>query len=225
LKLWLAIPLPALAGCAKSPGSGAGLGVRLLFKVKLDAAPNPNLVYIVAINPTTEVNPAGKGPLPVVAPPWGNGFVAGRAKYYVRWDPAQRQPYVVYRFLDANLNTWQDVGVPILTEAPTSTTKELRFTLDLSQLANSEAEALLLQTLQVNILTMDRVPQGNDSGDKNFDALGDSRSAAEIDSYINVPLNVSRVYDNRFYNQLEPVGDVASPELDISNFSVEVRLP
>jgi hypothetical protein len=214
-----------VSGCAKSPDGGAGLGTRLLIKMKLDGQPNPSLVYIIAFNPTTEANPSGKGPLPVVAPPWGNGFVAGRAKYYVRWDPAQRQPYVLYRFLDSNLNTWTDVGVPILYEVPTATTKELRFTLDLKQLAGSEAEAALLQTLQVNFLTMDRVPQGNDSGDKNFDALGNTRSAAEIDSYINIPLNVSRVYDNRFFNQLEPINDVAAPELDISNFSVEVRLP
>lgn len=223
--LW-AIPLVLAAGCARSPSADAsGIGTRVTFKFKTEAVPNPSLVYVVAIQPSVDRNPSTTGPIPVVGPPWGNGFVAGNAKYFVRWDPAQRRPYVLYRFQNTILTSWVDDGEPLVTSDPRAGAQEFSFTLDLAQLADSEAEARLLQSLQVNFLTMDRVPQGTDPRTKVWDGLGDSRSAGEINSYVTVALDTSRTYDNRFFGNLEPTGDVSSPELDLRDFSIQVRLP
>src|SRR5688500_14526164 len=74
----LAILLIALflGSCAKFPAGSGGTGTaRLIFEMEMDGAINPNFVYIVAMNPSTEDNPTTEGPIPVIAPPWGNGFV------------------------------------------------------------------------------------------------------------------------------------------------------
>lgn len=225
---WAALLAVSLvgAGCAKSPDAdGVRLGTRLTFKFKVGAQPSAGLVYLVAIQPSTERNPGTTGPIPVVAPPWGNGFVAGNAKYFVRWDTSQRRPYLLYRFQNTNLTSWIDIGEPLTTIDPNTGAKEFGFTLDLGQLADTPEQAALIQSLQVNFLTMDRVPVGSDTRPKTWDALGDSKSPAEINSYVVVNVDESRDYDNRFFGDLEPTGDTGSPILDIEAFSISVRLP
>lgn len=211
-------------GCAKFPGGGGGTGAtRLIFRLVLDGPINPNFVYIVAMRPTVDDPPTSPGPVPVVAPPWGNGFVEGGVTHFVRWDVAQSPHYILYQFQDDQLINYTERGVPISFLEVEANGNELMFTLELPQISASKAEAETWRTLQVNFLTMDVVPQGT-GGNKSWDALGDGRLPSEINEYVNIPLRTSGVYDNRRFQDLEPTGDNPDPALDIRDWSVEVRL-
>jgi hypothetical protein len=221
----MAVGAALLSGCARFPADpGVPDVARLTFRMTVDREINPNFVYIVALRPSTDRNPIDQGPVPVVAPPWGNGFVAGSATHFVRWDPLQSPNYVLYRFRDQTLNEWFQIGVPINWIDVEPQGRTLVFEIDLAQLAPSPAEALLLESLQVNFLTMDRVPQGTLGGQKRWDALGNSLLPSEVNQWVTIPLRTSGVYDNARFNALEPRGDTPDPDLDIVDWSIEVRL-
>lgn len=213
------------AGCAKVPEGGAGPTTkRLIFTMTVERAINPNFVYMVALRPSTEENPTGQGPIPVVAPPWGNGFVAGTVTNFVRWDAAQSPRYIIYAFRDENLIDYFPIGVPInYLDFQPGTGRSIQFELDLSQIVPA-TEVENYRTIQVNFLTMNRVPQGNDQTPKAWDALGNGRNVAEINQWITIPLRTSGIYNNARFNDLEPPNDADDPDLEITDFSVEVRL-
>lgn len=213
-----------LGSCAKFPAGSGGSGTaRLIFEMEMDGAINPNFVYIVAMNPSTEDNPTTEGPIPVIAPPWGNGFVEGGVTHFVRWDTSQSPHFLIFKFRDAQLIDFFETGVPVNFLEVEPGTKIIRFEIELTQIAANLAEAQSFRTLQVNFLTMDNVPQGN-SGEKVWDALGDGRLPGTINEFVNIPLRTSGIYDNRRFQDLEPVGDNPDPALDIKDWSVEVRL-
>lgn len=189
----------------------------------MDGPVDPNKVYIVAMNPSTEQVPSTQGPIPVIAPPWGNGMVAGTVTHFVRWNVAQSPRYLIFQFRDTQLIDYFERGVPINFLDVEPGDRQIQFEIELGQIAANQAEAESFRTLQVNFLTMDNIPQGN-SGDKVWDALGDGRLPQEINEFINVPLRTSGVYDNRHFQNLEPQGDNPDPSLDIVDFAVEVRL-
>lgn len=196
-----------------------------MFSMTVDREINPNYVYVVALRPSTEADPTDTGPIPVINQPWGNGMIAGNATVFIRWDPLTSPNYIIYRFQDVNLINYFQAGVPINFDPVEPDGKVLRFEVDINQIAATPAEALLLQSVQVNFLTMDRVPQGSDPGGKVLDALGDTRLPSEIDEFVEIPLDVSGVYDNVRFANLEPSGDTPDPDLDIVDWSIEVRVP
>ncbi|MBS1717271.1 MAG: hypothetical protein JSS72_06030 [Armatimonadetes bacterium] len=215
----------ALASCAKFPSGGSGAsGKRLTFTMTVNREINPNYVYIFALRPTNDVNPTDQGPIPVIGPPWGNGFVAGNCSYFVRWDPLQSPKYQIYKFQDVNLTQYFSIGSPVNYVDVQPGGRTLQFDIDLSQIANSIPDAQAYQSLQVNLLTMDRVPQGGSGGSKVWDALGDSQSATEINTWVTIPLNVASLYNNQRFNNLEPSGDCPDPDLDIIDWSINVNL-
>lgn len=219
-------------GCAKFPDQGVlPRSTVLVFRMTVDgkirsgSEPDSNglpYIYMIALNPSTQENPTSQGPIPVIAPPWGNGFVAGSVQYFVWWNPQQSPRYALYKFRDTTLTEYYQVGVPInYVDVPTGG-KAIEFQLDLSQLAASPEEAQSYRSLQVNFLTMDRIPT---SGTQKFwDALGDGRLQTEINSPVTIPLRSSGIYDNQRAGGLEPRGDQPDPDLDIVDWSVEVRL-
>lgn len=212
-----------LSSCAMLPNNGTVTKTkRIVVTVTMSQAINQNFVYIFAFRPSTEVNPTTQGPIPVVASPWGNGFVAGNCTYFVRWDPFQSPRYLIYRFNDANLTSWYQTGVPVNYIDIGTDSKTFTFELDLTQLALTQAEADTFKSLQLNVLTMDRIPQGT-GGSKAWDALGDGRLPSSINDYITVDLRTTGIYNNTKYGQMEPVGDAPDPSLDIADFQVEVR--
>lgn len=214
-----------LAGCAQSPGGGTRGTTRISFTVTFAGEVNPNFVYLVALRPSVETNPTTQGPIPVIDRPWGNGFVAGNATHFVRFDRTLSPNYGLFRFRNTQLTEWFPVGAPVTFDDVPNGGKTLRFELDLSQIAPNVGDLNTLQSLQINFLSMDRVPRGNDTRRKFFDGLGDSRLPSEVNDFITVSLKASRVYDNVFFGNMEPTGDVVDPDLDITDFRVEVRLP
>lgn len=220
----------AIIGCAKFPTVSAGQTTRLVFSMTVDGELRPDLFYRVAMNFTTEAPPTTEGPIPVVRQPWGNGYVAGTVTNFVDWNPNRYPPfgYGLYEFRNGDLNTPVQIGVPVLADVVQTGGKTLTFTIDLSQLGLTQAQVAALKYVQVNFLTMDRIPTGNDPGTKIWDALGDSTSVSGIDQYVNIPLYISGTYSNvqGVQNQgLEPRGDCPDPDLDIVAWSINVQLP
>lgn len=223
-KIVLALVTLAGVGCAKLPDAASGVGgTRLAFTLRLAREVRPNYIYIVALRPSTDSNPTEQGPIPVIAPPWGNGFVAGTVTHFVMWANTQSPRYLVYQFRPGtNLIEYFAIGAPLNYVDVNPGEKTLRFEINLSQIAPDAVTAATYQSLQVNILTMDRIPQGS-GGTKNWDALGNSSLPSEVNSPITIPLRTSGVYDNARFGDLEVAGDVADPDLDIVDFSIEVR--
>lgn len=213
-----------LASCAKLPDtSSGGSGTRVAFTLQVAREIRPNYIYMVALRPSTDLNPPEQGPIPVIAPPWGNGFVAGTVTHFVMWSNTQSPRYLIYKFRPGtNLIEYFAVGAPVGYIDVNAGERTLRFEIDLSQIAPDAATAATYQSLQVNFLTMDRIPQGA-GGSKSWDALGDGRLPSEINTPITIPLRTSGVYDNTRFLNLEPSGDTPDPDLDIDDFVVEVN--
>lgn len=215
--------LVAASACAKFPDQNAAAGTkRLTFTFTMDQAINPNFVYIVALRPSTDVNPTDQGPIPVIQPPWGNGFVAGNCTYFMLWNPSNSPAFGLYQFIDANLINYQLIGTPVVTQPVQSGDRGMRFDIDLSQLGGQTLSDTY-KSIQINFLTMDRIPTGG-AGSKTWDALGDNRLPSQINSPISIDLRTSGTYNNAFFLNLEPQGDTPDPTIDIIDFSVEVRL-
>ncbi|MFN3682673.1 MAG: hypothetical protein ACK41F_01930 [Fimbriimonadaceae bacterium] len=225
MRAWLLVFVLVLGlGCAKVPGGGGGIRTRRVVVTLTYAGPiRPEYVYIVGIRPSAEAAPTTTGPIPVVAPPWGNGFVTGNCTHFVRWDPTQSPTFTLYRFRDASLTAWFDVGAPLNAIDPGPEGRTLRFELDVSQVASTPAEADSFASIQLNFFSQDRVPQGS-LGTKAWDALGNSRLPSEINQYLTVDLRRNGLYTNDRAGGLEPANDVADPSLDLVDWSVEVRV-
>ncbi len=216
----------ALLGCAKGPNSPPGAqGRKIKFWIKLAAPVSPNFVYIVAINDRDDPTGAQGGPSPVIARPWGNGFVANKATHFIRFQTSQPSGgYSFNLFTDlVTLLTYVQTGIPFNYVTPGASDSTLEFEILLSQLRPPPGDPNLITGLQINLLTMDRVP--TDPGDNNpkfWDALGNSLSPATINDYLTIDAQQDRIYRNSD-NQIEPANDVADPSLDIIDWRIEVR--
>lgn len=212
------------AGCAKFPDSQDDEeSKRLVFTMVVEGEIDPNYVYLVAIKLSKDDNPTEEGPVPVIGPPWGNGFVAGGADVFIRWDPLSSPRFLIYRFRDQNLINFDPVGTPAAVEEVLPGASRIRFELDLSQISPTPEELPDLKTMLVNFLTMDRVPQGTDTSSKAWDALGDSRLPSEVDDFVIIPLDETGIFDNNRFNQIEVQGDTLDPDLDIVDWSIQIR--
>lgn len=221
-KFALILAVLVIGACAKLPGGGAAArATRVHVTIAFQNAISTNYIYMVALRPSTELNPTEKGPIPVVAPPWGNGFVAGDVTHFIRWSADQFPRYQIYEFNDDTLLNYRATGIPISYVDVNPGDKQLEFELDLAQIAPSLPDALAYQSLQINLLSMDRIPQGN-TGTKIWDALGNGNLPSEVNSPITIPLRNAGVYDNARFLQLEPANDVLDPALDIVDFRIEV---
>lgn len=221
-----------VTGCAKFPDSPNGnVGARLTFTLVVDGkirsgaeAGSSGLpyVYMVALRFSNDANPTTQGPIPVIAPPWGNGFVAGNATHYVWWNPLTSPRYGVFQFVDPLLNNSLLLGAPADFEEVATGAKRIKFTLQLNQLYPDQAAREALRSMQVNFLTMDRIPNGGT--DKFWDALGDGRLPNEINDFILISLRQNGTYNNSRSGLIEPSGDVPDPDLDLVDWQIEVQL-
>lgn len=217
----------SLAACAKYPDTGsAGETKRLIFKMRT-AGPLRGTegglpyVYRIALRLSTELNPTTTGPIPIVVP-GGNGFVAGNATHFIEWNPQQSPQFQIYQFRDETLEEWFPTGIPINFIPVANGDRELTFEIDMSQLIPAN-QVDSIQTIQVNFLTMNSV--NNTGGGRFWDALGDGRLPSEVNRYFQFQPRTSTEYTNQNQGNVEPTGDTEDPQLDIDDWSIEVRLP
>jgi hypothetical protein len=215
------------AGCAKFPDAGAiGATTRLVFTMDVErrirSGQNAGenglpYVYVVAIFLSKEDNPSEDGPLPVVVPS-GNGIVAGQCTHFVLWYPPQGPEYQIWQFRDAQLNERFPIGVPIRSLEVRPGGKRIQFEIDLSQLVPA-AEVPLYRSAKVNFLTMNQT--NTSGGGRIWDARGEF--PAQVNRPFRVPLRASRIFRNAQTDAVEPAGDCPDPDLDIVDWTVEVR--
>ena len=229
-KLLFLLVVAAVCGCAKFPNTSAtGQTKRLLFRMRTAAPLKTGLegggglpyVYIVALRLSTDPNPIDQGPIPIVLP-GGNGFVSGNATHFIQWNPLSSPQFTIYQFTDATLEEWTPIGTPINFQPVQTGDNELFFEIDMSQLVPA-GDVDTIESIQVNFLTMNAIQTGG--GGRFWDALGDSENAAEVNRYFQFQPRTSTEYNNTNQGNIEPVDDVDDPQLDIADWSIEVRLP
>lgn len=242
-KLLLLLVAALITGsCAKFPSNGVpGGNTQVRFRMTVAGRIKPGYIYVVAIRWSKNLNPidSNRGPWPIIASPWANGMVAGRANVFVKWDAFQSPEYQAFEFTDPvpddefpqtgtpYLTQYVEKGIPLNTLDITENGRTLDFTLDMSQIAENPSDIPLIRVLQVNFLTMDRVPQDPDSGSKIWDGLGANGSVFDANHFIQFSVDTSNTYNNSSgqFQAREQAGDTPDPDLDIVDWSVQVIRP
>ncbi len=220
-RLELALLLMLSTGCARFPDTPAQQGVRrLIIEMQVAGRIRPEYHYFVLFNLSND--PTGQaGPVPVLIPPWGNGFAGGAFTHFMRFDRFQPQArYALYRVVpDTNLSVFQFIGVPLVVEPVGADSNRLRLEIDITQFIPDPDEAREMRFIQMNFIATDRVPlDPNDTAPKVSDALG----PPGLGQYLNIRIDQNRILRNVDAG-LESAGDVADPDLDIVDWRVEVR--
>jgi hypothetical protein len=235
------------AGCAKfPPGGSAGSGPQLVITMTVAGQINPSDFYFVVFDVSND-SLGNNGPVPVIAPPWGNGFVAAKvpptganagATSFVEYTGSNPgSGYLLDTFNNNTLQTFSVTGVPVQTTPPSGgTASTLQFTVLLSQLATASISASQIQFIQVNFIATNAIPSNpNDTTVvKDFDALGDTHpGTGQLNDYITVPTAQATLFNNQT-NPIEVQGDeercndsggfspINDPDVDITNWSVQV---
>ena len=229
--------LSLIPGCAKYPSNvGGGTGPQLLVTMTVAGEINPNFYYFVVFNNTGDQ--AGiNGPGPVIAPPWGNGFVAGAATQFVEYhNSLPVDGYELFQFIPGtNLQQYTALGVPNQDTVIQPGASTMEFRIPLSQLATSNIPASSIGSIQINMIATDRLPVNpQDTSAKLFDSFGNSTfGSGQLYDYITINTQQAATYNNST-NPIEPSGDVEQtngsggytnveePDLDITNWSVQI---
>ncbi|MBL8066259.1 MAG: hypothetical protein JNM34_10435 [Chthonomonadaceae bacterium] len=220
-------------GCAKFPQTGDNLLTkRLVFTAKLSGKVRTGLtggqqpyIYVFALRLSTDANPRDRGPVPVTSF-GGNGFVAGNCTHYVVFNPGSTNPYEIWQFQDTQLNNRFQTGVAINFEDPRGGGRPniLKFEIDMSQLVPA-ADVNSIQSVQCNILTMDRLALSSSGHD--WDAFGDGNIVSQDNTFLTFQTKSTRTISNT-QTQLEPSSEDVrgsnDPDLDLRDWSVEIRL-
>ncbi|MDM7461843.1 MAG: hypothetical protein P3X24_009400 [bacterium] len=223
VRAWSGLLLLGCSACARFPDTPTAGGVRrIVVEVQVAGRIRPDYHYFVLFNLSND-STGQAGPVPVVAPPWGNGFAAGAFTHFMRFDNLQPAGgYALYRVQpNTNLSVFQYLGAPRFSEPVGAESSRLRFEFDLTQLIPDPNDAAQMQFIQFNIIATDRIPiDPNDLAPKVVDALGDP--ALGVSQYLNLRIDQNRIVRNAETN-LEPRGDAPDPDLDIVDWRVEVR--
>jgi len=245
------------AGCAKAPSSGITSpvsGPQLLISMTVAGTINPSYYYFVLfnVNDTPSQNNSGPtGPVPVVAPPYGNGFAAGAITNFVEHNSGVPggTGFGFYGFSDPKLLQPSYLGSSQYLVTSQAIGSTLSFQLPLVYLATSAITVDQIQTLQINFVATNtiQVIGENFSTPKYFDALYPPDQAGN--SYVTVFVRSNPggpVQQLNYLNgdrNIEGSGDVAQDvsgipvivsgvqngvtiaDLDITDFTIRLNLP
>jgi hypothetical protein len=221
--LWVSVVL-VLSGCANTPAGVSRVPPRqLVLQLTVAGRIQPNLQYYFAMDFEPDQN---RGPLPVVGPPWGNGWGTGAITHYVVLRGNQAQ---VFRIVpNSNLLQTESLGRPFdFRPASPSLPGRVLVTLDTDTLVPSNST---LVTFNYNIIATDISPLDPQfPGPKLVDAFG-----ATGNQFVTIPISQNRVFANTDLDPpIERQGDVfqaptmtpatGAGDLDIVDWSVEVR--
>jgi hypothetical protein len=202
---------------------------------------NPSDYYFVVIN-NADDSSGSSGPVPVIASPWGNGFVAGAATHFVEYNGSlPGDGYAVYSFISGtNLQQYSALSAPVQDTAVSTGSNTLEFRIPLSELATSSVPTKSINYLQINFITTNLLPVNSQENTlpspKLFDALGDIQ-ANQLNQYITIGTAQNGTYSTSTLGSSEQLGQVVqtqgggvltvssasdAPNLDIVNWSVQI---
>lgn len=222
-----------LAGCAKFPDTPVGGGKRLMVEFTVAGRIRPDYLYFLCINNSGDTI-GSNGPKPVLTPPWGNGYAAGRFTHVAQYSTGQTYgTSTLYEIIDpSNPINRRPIGTPLSTEL-SADGKTLRFTIDMSTILNIGQLLEDVKALQINIIATNRAPLNpNDTGSKYWDALGNGLDNTTINAYLNIRTEQDGTWQNQSGSlNFEPANDVldrdrpaaVDPDLDIVDWRVDVR--
>ncbi len=240
--------------CARFPASGAAGFSAITFTCKVagkintsvDSDPSTYYVYDVALSASPDPNPLPNlAPVPVINSSNPNGRVAGSPTHFIEYNslaPTTSAPFTLYRFAKSSeISNPNDPTNPINLAVFSQSTRgqiinfttpstggdpaTLSFTVYTNMLADTDADAKALRSLQVNILSMTRLANQG-SGTRVIDALGDSRSVSGLNNFLQINLLRAGTYNNSA--SFEPTGDTfggTDPDIDIVDYSITVTPP
>lgn len=210
--------------CARTPAGVVRVPTRqLLLDLTVAGRVQPNLQYYFALDFDMDPN---TGPLPVVGPPWGNGWGTGVITHYVVVRGGQA---LVFRFRPGtNLLEVEPLGRPFDFRPPTPANPgRVGVTLDLDTLLPPTVQ---LPSFNFNLIATDTTPLDPQfPGPKLVDAFGRSGN-----QFVTLPLQLNRVFRNGDLDPpVELPNDVlrapeltvapGASDLDIVDWHVEVR--
>lgn len=200
----------ALGGCAKSPRGGAAIVAnRLIVQFTVDGAINDLFYYYVAFD---DDGNSADGPLPVISSPYGNGWGTGSFTRFVEYHQGQFRVFTHAEAADGTIDE-EFVDRPFEFDFPQGG-KELRFVLDYDK--NFPADP---NTLDINIITTDEILlDPNLQIDKTYDGLGRLGN-----DYISIQTQTNGVFANSSAAIREPEADVAFPDLDLTDWRIEIQ--
>jgi hypothetical protein len=184
----LPMSLLLVPGCAKSPGNSGSTspvsGPQLLVSMTVAGRINPSYYYYILFN-TSNTATSSVGPVPVVAPPYGNGFAAGAFTNYVEYNGSG---------LDGTGFGFYTISADLLTPKPLGTGQliqkqvsggTLTFQIPLAYLATQNITVDQIQSLQINFVATNVAPVVGQTlaVPKFFDAL---YPPTETTSYVNI---------------------------------------
>jgi len=205
--------LAAAAGCARMPSNGGGPNAptrQLIIHFTLAAPVDPSLYYFIAID--TNGNP-NDGPVPIVANP--SAPIPATGVPLIISNSDQPPPF----YLQYSRSAFAQYQYPNYIGPPyygglSQDGRTVAVILDLDQISTTVSQ------IEVNIITADRLlPPDSSFLGLNYDGLGPSGN-----SYVIIPVNVSGTYDNAGAISPELEGDTTVAALDITDWSIEVRL-
>ncbi len=230
------------AGCAKSPSgamSSPTSGPQIFVTLTLAGSVNPTLYYFVLFN----INGHGNiGPVPVVGPPYGNGFAAGAFTNFVEYNSGvPTGANIGYYAVSANLLQTSFLGGPssqyiVQAQAANNT---IAFQIPLSALATSGTPLAQIQDIQVSFVTTNVTPPPSDNLDANK-VYGTLQLPGQTgNSFLNIPLETNGTiqpysYQNTTSNVVyQYINGVAQPvtnfpdaatdaDLTVTNFSIQI---
>ncbi|UCH33695.1 MAG: hypothetical protein JSV65_14145 [Armatimonadota bacterium] len=200
-------------GCARTPSEFTDPGApkrQLIAQFTLAAPADPAFYYFVAID-TNGVST--DGPVPIVANP--SAPIPATGVPLLISDSTAPPPFYLQHHQGAffQYKELYFIGPPY--QAGVSQDGlTVAVIMDLDQITTT------VQQIEVNVITADRLlPPESQFIELNYDGLGPSGN-----SYIIIPVDVSGLYDNAGALIPEREGDTSFPALDITDWSVEVRL-
>ncbi len=245
----LCLLLLPIWGCARAPAS-AGSGVRLVVTLRFNGPINDNYQYFVLLRNAADAS-GQNGPVPVIAPPYFNGFATGQNTAtagftdMVEYSRVQRQfttsGYCLYHLPggisgDPNANVFEPRGEPDRAQGPAGSAV-LQFELDLSRLQPGATEpdpnnGERPRYLQVNVLATTTTPNDPVNLDtaKVIDALGDQRpGSGTFNMHVTIDTATNRVYNSSqspgdtFYEpDLDTYPTASDPAIDLLSWSIQV---
>ncbi|HUT73849.1 MAG TPA: hypothetical protein VM221_03305 [Armatimonadota bacterium] len=207
------LPCVLGVGCARMPSTVSGAPVpsrQLIVRFTLASPVNPAYHYFIAID--TNGNP-NDGPVPIVANP--SAPIPATGVPLIISDAAVPPAFYV-QYHQGAFFQYRDLAFtgPPYQAGITQDELTIAVIIDLDQVTTTAAH------LELNIITADRLlPPDAQFIELNYDGLGPTAN-----SYLILPLEVSGVYTNADAVVPEGAGDASLPALDITDWSVEVRL-